>query len=72
MFIDCLLVDFTLSLHLRFYKPHETSSLSIACQEKENQERNKDPGEFEGWSKYHLTVRYRQGPCGNVLFFYLK
>lgn len=35
-----------------------------ACQEKENQERNKDPGESEGWPKYHLTLRYCQGSRG--------
>ena len=47
-------------------------SLFTAGQEKENQERNKDPGESEGWPKYHLTVRYCQGSCGNfvLLFFF--
>lgn len=39
-----------------------------ARQEKENQARNKDPGESAGWPKYHLTVRYRQGSCGNFYF----
>lgn len=39
-----------------------------AGQEKENQERNKDPGKSEGWPKYHLTVRYCQGSCGNFVF----
>lgn len=63
-----------LSLLLKLYILQDLS-LFIACQEKENQERNKDPGEFEGWSKYHLTLRYRQGPCGNfywLFFFFFK
>lgn len=46
-------------------------SLFTAGQEKENQERNKDPGESEGWPKYHLTVRYRQGSCGNFVLLVL-
>lgn len=43
-------------------------SLFTARQEKENQERNKDPGKSAGWPKYHLTVRYRQGSRGNFDF----
>lgn len=45
-------------------------SLFTAGQEKENQERNKDPGKSEGWPKYHLTVRYRQGSCGNYVLLF--
>lgn len=45
----------------------DIKNVFTACQEKENQERNKNPGESEGWPKYHLTVRYRQGSCGNKI-----
>lgn len=45
-------------------------STITAGQEKENQERNKDPGKSKGWPKYHLAVRYRQGSCGNSPFFF--
>ena len=45
-------------------------SLFTAGQEKENQERNKDPGKSEGWPQYHLTVRYRQGSCGNLVLLF--
>lgn len=41
--------------------------LFTASEEKENQERNKDPGKSEGWPKYHLTVRYCQRSCGNFV-----
>lgn len=44
-------------------------SVIIARQEKENQERNKDPGKSEGWPKYYLTVRYCQGSCGNLFIY---
>lgn len=55
-----------LSLQWRF---HILVLLSVftAGQEKENQERNKDPGKSEGWPKYHLTVRYCQRSCGNFV-----
>lgn len=43
-------------------------SVSAACQEKENQERNKDSGKSKGRPKHHLTVRYCQRSCGMDLW----
>lgn len=42
--------------------------VSAACQEKENQERNKDSGKSKGWPKHHLAVRYCQRSCGMALW----
>lgn len=65
---QCKIVSFVTSVENFMYLTR--LSVFTAGQEKENQERNKDPGKSKGWPKYHLTVRYRQGSCGNFDFLF--